>query len=460
VWKLSRWDFFFFSVDYNFSVTESRMASSSSASSSALFFKFDLNQSCLHFVNEVNLTVLEKLLENSKIVLIGIDTETKPNRKRNGFNPVSIIQMAFRTDTGYEHVIIADLLALGKNAACLRRFDELLAPLFANAAIYKLGQALIGDFKLLAKSYPSVSAFRTCNAILDTNVFMKKLFPEPKREYSLKTITNHFLHFDLDKAQQMSDWGRRPLTVKQVHYAACDALVLLRLYDVMTYFHVERLKGHHMDEYSMAVVGTEGRSSQQTPKFEVKSILLKYCCEAVNTVQSKDNSNGKTIDTTVPLAGKRKIDEVVVKFETKDDNCDFEISAICGGKFLQLPQKRPVVTIKKPALPVATAAVTAAVAVRVVVPVEPVEPVKMKVMGAVADAMVESSTAAGDDELGTDNESLTCSTDESDLSLTRLSSPTPSSASNSVSADAYIECYRPLKRRVWSPIHKQQHLSL
>lgn len=31
----------------------------------------------------------------------------------------------------------------------------------------------------------------------------------------------------------MSNWSLRPLSSKQIHYAACDALVLLRLYDSM-----------------------------------------------------------------------------------------------------------------------------------------------------------------------------------------------------------------------------------
>lgn len=36
-----------------------------------------------------------------------------------------------------------------------------------------------------------------------------------------------------DKAQQMSDWAARPLSSRQLQYAALDAVVLPQLYDVL-----------------------------------------------------------------------------------------------------------------------------------------------------------------------------------------------------------------------------------
>jgi len=50
---------------------------------------------------------------------------------------------------------------------------------------------------------------------------------------SLKNLTIEYLHCNLSKSQQLSDWSRRPLNRSQLHYAACDALVLLRLFDTM-----------------------------------------------------------------------------------------------------------------------------------------------------------------------------------------------------------------------------------
>lgn len=79
-----------------------------------------------------------------------------------------------------------------------------------------------------------MQAFKVVNSILDTNVLHRHLKPEEIRDLGLKAFTQQYLHFDLDKSCQMSNWALRPLTFKQVHYAACDSLVLLRLFDVMT----------------------------------------------------------------------------------------------------------------------------------------------------------------------------------------------------------------------------------
>ncbi|KAJ0412924.1 hypothetical protein ATCC90586_002554 [Pythium insidiosum] len=51
----------------------------------------------------------------------------------------------------------------------------------------------------------------------------------------------------LTKTQQMSNWNRRPLTSSQLHYAACDALVLIHLYDVL----LERLLKSTKPEFSI-----------------------------------------------------------------------------------------------------------------------------------------------------------------------------------------------------------------
>ena len=49
--------------------------------------------------------------------------------------------------------------------------------------------------------------------------------------HSLKAVCDRELGIALDKSEQVSDWSQRPLTERQVAYAALDAEVLLRLYE-------------------------------------------------------------------------------------------------------------------------------------------------------------------------------------------------------------------------------------
>ena len=51
--------------------------------------------------------------------------------------------------------------------------------------------------------------------------------------HSLRVVCQRELGLDLDKTQQTTDWMRRPLTPRQVAYAALDAEVLLRLHDLL-----------------------------------------------------------------------------------------------------------------------------------------------------------------------------------------------------------------------------------
>eukprot|EP00966_Prymnesium_polylepis_P170292 3936418-Prymnesium_polylepis.1 len=50
---------------------------------------------------------------------------------------------------------------------------------------------------------------------------------------SLQRVCARTLGVRLDKAEQCSDWARRPLEASQFEYAALDAHVLLEVHDVL-----------------------------------------------------------------------------------------------------------------------------------------------------------------------------------------------------------------------------------
>lgn len=200
-------------------------------------FFFDLQDSALIFVDSAaSLDRLASILADC--VVLGIDTETKPNFQKRvhkhmgGRNPTALMQLAVRSSAGIETVLLADLLALGK-LGLMDRFDEAMRRVLLDSGCIKIGQSLANDFRELCAAYPRVRAFQQVSSIVDTTSLVKVLQPELKQQLSLKNIVKQYLHFNLVKKQQLSDWSRRPLTPKQVHYAACDALVLLRLYDAM-----------------------------------------------------------------------------------------------------------------------------------------------------------------------------------------------------------------------------------
>jgi len=52
--------------------------------------------------------------------------------------------------------------------------------------------------------------------------------------HNLKSVVKRELGIDIDKTYQKADWTRRPLTQGMINYAAMDAEVLIKLYDVFS----------------------------------------------------------------------------------------------------------------------------------------------------------------------------------------------------------------------------------
>ncbi|CAM9654797.1 unnamed protein product, partial [Phaeothamnion confervicola] len=200
-------------------------------SSDALPFRFDLPGQRPQLVASVQeLTAVTAAMQSA--LLLGIDTETKPLfRKGAARQPTSLMQIAVRGAGGAEVVFILDLLALSRFPAAV---DEALARVMEDREVFKLGQGLRDDLKQLAFSYPAIQSFRHVRGILErSNVHLLQLNPGVAHTVALRKLCMRYLHATLRKKEQTSNWGRRPLTQSQVEYAANDALVLLRVYDVI-----------------------------------------------------------------------------------------------------------------------------------------------------------------------------------------------------------------------------------
>eukprot|EP01038_Epipyxis_sp_PR26KG_P004974 gene4974-6957_t len=230
-------------------------------------FTFDLNQSCLVFIDNSSLFPMLRTLVN-EATLIGIDSETRPSfiplqrNKTNSFfeiqpmHKTSLLQLAIRTRECREKVLIIDLLRLSQfdniksngdknqfnyeksckiipDNNCMNELNDILKIPFLNKNCYKIGQSLLNDFKELYRSHPNMSCFMKVNNVIEMTKWYRNLQPDILHLISLKNLVKQYLHFNLIKTQQCSNWEIRPLSSDQLHYAACDALVLIRLYDAM-----------------------------------------------------------------------------------------------------------------------------------------------------------------------------------------------------------------------------------
>ncbi|KAF0705949.1 hypothetical protein As57867_006854, partial [Aphanomyces stellatus] len=98
-------------------------------------------------------------------VIIGLDTETKPEFQRGApQNKTSLLQIATRDAAGKEEVFIFDLLALKPI-----HYNKMLSDVFLAPHVLKMGQSLMGDLKELHAAYPRASCFREIRGALEAN---------------------------------------------------------------------------------------------------------------------------------------------------------------------------------------------------------------------------------------------------------------------------------------------------
>jgi hypothetical protein len=113
-------------------------------------------------------------------------------------------------------------------------------------------------------------------------------------DISLRNFTRNYLHLDLNKSCQLSNWGKRPLSDDQLEYAACDALVLLRLYDIMT---CEANLLPNFDIKDILTVAQEGIFTHR--KKRPSSNLLSVSSTLSRLSSSTATATATTIDKTI-----------------------------------------------------------------------------------------------------------------------------------------------------------------
>ena len=178
-----------------------------------------------------------------KAVLMAIDSERKPN-SRSISRKTELLQISLRDARHLEECFILDLQVLSRDKGLVMQLNRHLATKLNDETCIKIGHGIANDFQEVYRSHDLLTAFGTAHSLFDTNLVYRSMHPEHPTDVSLKFLTRAYLHFNLIKTQQLTDWSARPLTESQVYYAACDSTVLLRLYDEMDFDFKEHQRRH------------------------------------------------------------------------------------------------------------------------------------------------------------------------------------------------------------------------
>jgi uncharacterized protein with PIN domain/prolyl-tRNA editing enzyme YbaK/EbsC (Cys-tRNA(Pro) deacylase) len=143
--------------------------------------------------------------------VVGLDAEWRPTSEGGKDSPVSILQLSTRT-----HAVILDIMNLASSA-----YSDLLTALFTSRSIFKVGFSFSGDLKKLRASQPNATCFTSIESLLELQDIANAASPSWGR--SLSDLCHTVLGLSLSKVDRMSNWELRPLTERQVGYAALDA---------------------------------------------------------------------------------------------------------------------------------------------------------------------------------------------------------------------------------------------
>nr|XP_030694024.1 exonuclease mut-7 homolog isoform X14 [Globicephala melas] len=177
----------------------------------------------------------EELLQPGQVV--GMDLEWRPSFGAGGRLRASLMQVAVEG-----RVFLLDLPRLSSPAGgqAPQAFFRLVSRLLADPSITKLGYGLAGDLRSLGASCPALAQaekqLRGSVDLLQVHRQMRAADrPAPGADGAagprgLSLLVQQVLGKPLDKAQQLSNWDRRPLCEGQLVYAAADAYCLLEVY--------------------------------------------------------------------------------------------------------------------------------------------------------------------------------------------------------------------------------------
>jgi ribonuclease D len=166
-----------------------------------------------YITSNLDLELVCALAKKAKI--IALDTEFT---RRTTYYPIlSLIQIAFLDEAGAKKNFVID---------CQLGLD--LSGIFAIIADKKV-------VKVLHSAMQDLQIFYQESKILPQNIFDTQImgnFCGCTFNAGYSKIVEDLFEVKLDKNQQDSDWQRRPLTIRQIEYAAMDVVYLEEIYNI------------------------------------------------------------------------------------------------------------------------------------------------------------------------------------------------------------------------------------
>lgn len=195
-------------------------------------YALNFKQTRLEYVNDAaTFEEMCNLLRGETV--IAIDTEFKSNF--NEAVSLGLMQVAIK-----KHVFVIDMVV--ENVFTEAHWKE-FSDIFNNIEVIKLGFGFQNDLIMLQKHASIKITQNTARALVDVQnlwLYLDKVdeYREALQPYradhgnGLKDLVKEFLFKTMTKSFQFSNWGMRPLSAEQIHYAAADAYSLIEVYDV------------------------------------------------------------------------------------------------------------------------------------------------------------------------------------------------------------------------------------
>lgn len=165
----------------------------------------------IHLINTAE-ALHEAAKEIMKQEIVGFDTESKPTFNKGEYNHTALVQFA---TPGNAFLIRVNEMGIADG----------LKNILENKSLIKVGISIRDDLKDLKKIRP----FRPAGFI-DLNNVANEL---GITQIGMKSLSGIFLKCRISKGQQTSNWESKELTKAQLSYAATDAWVCVKIYNML-----------------------------------------------------------------------------------------------------------------------------------------------------------------------------------------------------------------------------------